>query len=566
MAWKFNPFGEGFQGNGLPVLVPPLVGIPGLAKPAGASYDADTQTYFDARPSLSGSEKKAINAFVVGLKADGVWDDLTQVGLLTGGAFSDLFAASIKGPAPTNHNFVSGDFSNTPGNAGLVGDGNTKYVDTNVSNDDITVNDAHASIYLSTGCGNAMGDIVFGRDGAAVMGVFAAYQGNTYAFSGNGFASKAYDSAAGFWISSRISSTRIDLYNNGASVANSTGSNSGSLQAGETGTLFAIRNGSLTSYSNRRAALWTVGNGLDSAQCTALNGRVQTLLSGLAGAGGGNYTGNYVLPFFLSDASVGGEVLLMAQSNDGVSWDHLTCTFTPTQGTVRDPCMLLKGTTAYIAYTSGGFNNASTFGIAKGDIHRRIFSTILNVDCSAISGINRCWGPKWFTDPADGSDHILFAASTNGTSGPLAIYEIHPTSAAPYDSSTTWSTPTLVTGSDVPTNWIDAFEFTLDSDPGAYYIIYKNEDPDIQELEILRSTSPFSGFTYFKTTAQLGMDHGIEGCSVVNLGSGVYRIFYDAFSAGTGLHYADTTTFAAVGSGTAITITGTTRNGVFLKT
>jgi len=88
----------------------------------------------------------AFEAFIVGCKADGIWDAIKACCLMVG--WNNLNGALIplKGAAPTNFNFVSGDYDRA---TGLVGDGSTKYLDANVTDNEqgITLNDMHLAVY-----------------------------------------------------------------------------------------------------------------------------------------------------------------------------------------------------------------------------------------------------------------------------------------------------------------------------------------------------------------------------------------------------------------------------------
>lgn len=98
-----------------------------------ATYDTDAQTYITAVEAADGEAleagvKDAINAFVVGCKDDEIWDAIKASCILAGARTLDGALVPLKGTAPTNINFVSGDYSRT---AGLTGNGTTKAINTN---------------------------------------------------------------------------------------------------------------------------------------------------------------------------------------------------------------------------------------------------------------------------------------------------------------------------------------------------------------------------------------------------------------------------------------------------
>lgn len=122
---------------------------------ASASYDADAAIYFaaiaTAGSSISAANKTAVNSFIVGCKADGIWTAIKASCLLAGP--NDLTGALVPlvGSAPTNINFVSGDHART---TGLLGNGTTKRIDTNRANDADPQDNAHIYCYVTTAHGS----------------------------------------------------------------------------------------------------------------------------------------------------------------------------------------------------------------------------------------------------------------------------------------------------------------------------------------------------------------------------------------------------------------------------
>jgi hypothetical protein len=88
----------------------------------------------------------AINAFITGCKVDGTWDAIKAACILAG--WNGIAGALIplKGTAPTNFNFVSGDYSRT---TGLLGDGSTKYLNSNRNNNADPQDSNHNAVYIT---------------------------------------------------------------------------------------------------------------------------------------------------------------------------------------------------------------------------------------------------------------------------------------------------------------------------------------------------------------------------------------------------------------------------------
>jgi hypothetical protein len=84
---------------------------------------------------------------VVGCKADGVWTALKASAILAGARTLTGALTPLVGTAPTNFNFVSGDYNRK---TGLKGDGSTKYLDSNRANNADPQNSKHLAVFVST--------------------------------------------------------------------------------------------------------------------------------------------------------------------------------------------------------------------------------------------------------------------------------------------------------------------------------------------------------------------------------------------------------------------------------
>jgi hypothetical protein len=124
---------------------------PRLLRPISSTLDADAAAYLNAVAQADGQQlepavRKAINDFVIGCKSDGIWDAIKASCILAGARTLDGALVPLKGSAPTNNNFVSGDYNRK---TGLKGDGSTKYLDSNRANDADPQNSNHNAVYVT---------------------------------------------------------------------------------------------------------------------------------------------------------------------------------------------------------------------------------------------------------------------------------------------------------------------------------------------------------------------------------------------------------------------------------
>ena len=118
---------------------------------AGVALDPDAQAYITAveaadTQALEPAVRAAINDFVVGCKADGIWNAIKASCILAGARTLTGALVPLVGAAPTNFNFVSGDYNRE---TGLVGNATTKYLDSNRANNADPQDSKHIALYVS---------------------------------------------------------------------------------------------------------------------------------------------------------------------------------------------------------------------------------------------------------------------------------------------------------------------------------------------------------------------------------------------------------------------------------
>ena len=122
-----------------------------------AVSDPDAQTYLRAVEAADGSPLEvsttiAINAFVVGCKTDGIWNAIKACCILAGARTLAGALVPLVGTAPTNFNFVTGDYNRK---TGPLSNGSSKYLNTNRAGNADPQNDMHLSVFCSQNAPNA---------------------------------------------------------------------------------------------------------------------------------------------------------------------------------------------------------------------------------------------------------------------------------------------------------------------------------------------------------------------------------------------------------------------------
>lgn len=245
------------------------------------SYDADVSAYILAVEAADGqtlepATRSAINKFVVGCKADGIWPAIKASCILSGARTLAGALVPLAGGAPTNLNFVSGDYNRK---TGLVGDGSTKYLNSNRNNDADLKDNCHLAIWKSdTTSGSNPYFIGCGTSGFVITK--AVGEKGMYSNSGTAFAQTPNDSSAiGLHGHSRSLSSSVNYKRPGSSI--STVSNTTAVtQPTNSNYVFAVSNaGTPDVYTTSRLAFYSIGSNLDLAR---LDARVTDLINAFA--------------------------------------------------------------------------------------------------------------------------------------------------------------------------------------------------------------------------------------------------------------------------------------------
>jgi hypothetical protein len=114
-------------------------------------FDPDALAYITAVETADGQAledgvKTAINDFVVGCKADGIWAAIKASCILAGARTLAGALVPLAGAAPTNFNFVAGDYNRK---TGLKGDRATKTLNTNRADNAQPQNSFHCAVHIT---------------------------------------------------------------------------------------------------------------------------------------------------------------------------------------------------------------------------------------------------------------------------------------------------------------------------------------------------------------------------------------------------------------------------------
>jgi hypothetical protein len=190
----------------------------------------------------------------------------------------------LVGAAPTNNNFVAGDYNRK---TGLVGDGSTKYLNSNRAGNADPQNNAHLSVHITAVAGGDPGAAPYyissGAAGSGAKGLLRSYStpnllahmvlptANTTSALG------PTNPLSGFLGYSRSLAASFSYRDNGITYNPSITSQT---PTSDSTFVLARNNGSGTAerYSNARIAFYSIGESLDLAR---LDARVTDLITAI---------------------------------------------------------------------------------------------------------------------------------------------------------------------------------------------------------------------------------------------------------------------------------------------
>ena len=257
---------------------------PRLLRPR-ASGDPDAGRYIAAVQTADGQAlepavKKAINDFVVGCKADGIWSAIKASCILMGARTLSGALTPLVGGTITNNNFVTADYNRE---TGLKGNASSKTLVTSLLASSLSSSSHHILVGGS--------DFETALSNRNVCGVFAGSLSSLVdlllsaltptrreARSGGGTGARITSgiNSSGTVAMSRTNSTVISVYQNGVFGASENVS-APTLPSVAFAVFGRNDNGSISERSSARLTFFSIGDGLTESQLLLMHNRVTTL-------------------------------------------------------------------------------------------------------------------------------------------------------------------------------------------------------------------------------------------------------------------------------------------------
>jgi hypothetical protein len=244
-----------------------------ISKGFNGVTDLDAGAYIAAVEAADGqllefAVGKAINDFVVGCKQDRIWNAIKASCILAGARTLSGALVPLAGTAPTNFNFVSGDYNRK---TGLKGNGSTKYLNSNRAENADPQNSVHTAAYVT---GTFLSEfILFGQNTTSPTGLFSN-GGDIAAYSRN----VVYGNAASTAMPGFAGGNRSGATNFNFRIFGTTGSNTAPSVTSSTLNYEVFKSPTYPSsyLGSGRLAFYSIGESINLA---LLDARVSALIT-----------------------------------------------------------------------------------------------------------------------------------------------------------------------------------------------------------------------------------------------------------------------------------------------
>jgi hypothetical protein len=247
-------------------------------------FDPDAATYiaaveFEDGEALETGVKDAINAFVVGLKADGIWNAVLASCIMMGARTIEGALVPLRGGAPTAYNQVSGDYDRE---TGIIGNSSNKYIDTEFNDASTYRLDYHAGVFQNNTSANAK---LMARTASDNNNSVQIRRNNPTTVTIHGRSATTdnggVDASPAFIIQSRDNASDFIVHNNGTGLTLTR-----AAQASTSGVNYLINrvHASSATYGSSRISFYTIGTALDATGLANYETRILALVAAIAAA------------------------------------------------------------------------------------------------------------------------------------------------------------------------------------------------------------------------------------------------------------------------------------------
>ncbi|MFY1672130.1 glycoside hydrolase family 43 protein [Plantactinospora sp. WMMB334] len=247
----------------------------------------------------------------------------------------------------------------------------------------------------------------------------------------------------------------------------------------------------------------------------AMAGAVALTLGGLALPQPASGATTLIYTTFKGDGAADQELWVYQSTNGGTSYSVLHDTnFRGPTGVLRDPSILKRGSTYYVAYTWQSWTTNSTYFAVARSTDLRNWTNIATVP-SGIASTRNVWAPEFYVEGSTVRVIVSVRQTTNSSGFRPYVY------TAQNADLTSWSGPQQMGG--LGYNYIDTY---VVKSGNTYHAFTKNEST--KYIERWTSNSLTGGWARQGTL----WSSGYEGPSLVRLDNGQYRIYVDKYTNG----------------------------------
>lgn len=249
--------------------------------------------------SASGVTLAAASDFCWAIDRAGIRDRFMRLNLLAGSSISaalvplyrgqSLGGAQLGNAIDTSLNFVSGDYTETGANGGLIGNGSNKALDTGLPVNTAPFGNLHLSGYMRSASTVSFAGIVGaytsnGAEGSLAQTLSGAASAAYFSEENNatGFVPGAINNPVGFLLGCSVSRTDRRFFINGAQ-SGSTVANALTRSAYETRTAWVLARNTPNApfYNNAIIAAYSIGLGMTASQVASFSAAMQAFQTAL---------------------------------------------------------------------------------------------------------------------------------------------------------------------------------------------------------------------------------------------------------------------------------------------